>query len=226
MTILGSAVLAALLAGLAAPVRADGANVAPNAAWDLSVLKDKTVPSTVADGKPLTFVTWVNPPPPFPTINPDGGMRFAHGTCLYGGVKGLHGIGDATPWSIDVDFTLEAKPDGYCGGVFQAMNYLKAGMRLVVGQDLKLTTEIYHDDGKAVYLSSAAPLVIGKPYKAKVAFDGKKATLYLNGQPDASIDAAIPSAFSGDCMIGEASGNSYHFNGTVRTIALTPTASP
>lgn len=172
------------------------------------------------DGSPLKFFTWNNPPQPTPL--PGVGVRVAHGSSVEGPIKDMPGLSDGKPWSLDIDFTIEDKPDGYCGGMFQSMDYLKAGLRVVLGNNMKLTTEIYHADGKGTYLSSTSPLEIGKPYKARVTFDATKATLYLNGELDATLDTAPPAPFSGACQIGVAGGNKYNFNGIINRVAIYP----
>ncbi|HEY3330840.1 MAG TPA: glycoside hydrolase family 2 TIM barrel-domain containing protein [Capsulimonadaceae bacterium] len=213
-----------VLVGITAGVESSAGDAAapPAAAWDFTNVTGGTIPNTVSGGAPLKFFTWNNPPQP--VVLPGAGVRFAHGSSAEGTVKGIPGIGDATPWTLGVDLTIDAKPDGYCGGVFQAMQYLKAGLRLVVSQDLKLTAELYQADGKGRYLTSSAPLTAGRDYKVKVSFDGAKAMLYLNNHLDAVIDSPVPAAYNDGCQIGVAGGKDYNFNGVIRSVSITPLA--
>ncbi|HEY3332751.1 MAG TPA: glycoside hydrolase family 2 TIM barrel-domain containing protein [Capsulimonadaceae bacterium] len=213
-----------VLVGITAGVESDmaAAQAAPVAAWEFSTAANGSIPSSVAGGAPLRFATVPNVPPA--VSDSAGGVRFSHGAQVYGSMKGVPGISDGTPWAVDVDMTVEAKPDGYCGGVIEAGEYLRSGMRIVVGGDLKLCCEIYNADGKGRYLVSSAPLTLGRSYKVRVAFDTGRATLLLNNHIDALIDAPIPSPYGGDFRLGAAGGKDYNFNGVVRSVAITPIA--
>ncbi len=191
----------------------------PVAAWDFGAVKDGVIPNLIPGVAPLKYFTYMNPPQPIAVA---GGVKFAHGSSVEGSVKGLAGIADATPWTLNVDLTVDEKPDGYCGGIFQAMDYLKAGLRLVVGENLKLTTEIYEADGKGRYLTSSAPLTPGRDYKVRIVFDGQKATMYLNNHLDAVVDSPVPDAWAGGLQVGVAGGNKYNFNGVVRSLSIVP----
>ncbi len=126
-----------------------------------------------------------------------------------------------TPYSLFVEFTPEAAPDGYMSGIVQMCHYLKCGFRIVLHKDLRINVEIFPGDGrKACYLRSKSPLTLGRRTSCELKFDGKKAILLVNGKLDTILDCPFPKEFSGDIMFGNASGQAYHFNGKIHSVAI------
>jgi len=192
----------------------------PVAEWNFSAMKDGKIPSTIAGGDSLTLGGEKNAPLPKPAEG--GGLRFAHGSSVFGPIKSYPGGGDGGPWSVVVDLTVEEKPDGYCSGIFSA-----PGWRLTLGQgNMKVTAEIAGSDGKQYYLSSKTPLTFGRDYKVRVVFDGKRALMYLNNRLDSMLESPFPKATAGDFTMGVAGGQSYYFNGVIRSVAIIPSAKP
>ncbi|HEY3333046.1 MAG TPA: glycoside hydrolase family 2 TIM barrel-domain containing protein [Capsulimonadaceae bacterium] len=199
----------------------EGAAPAPvkvSSGWDFSKAANNAVPNLVA-GQPALVPQWNQKSLP-PAA--DGGLRFSHGTTATSDLKGLPGLSQGQPWTLEASFSIDEKPDGYCGGIVQAMAYGKAGMRLTLGQDLRLTAEIWVADGKAANLSSKAPLTLARNYDIRVVFDTTRTFLYINGKLDNAIETPPPAAYAGGVNIGTASGKDYNFNGVIRRVAFLP----
>jgi len=130
-----------------------------------------------------------------------------------------------SPFSLEVRLAVESIPQGVCGGIYQALGEDK-GFRLVLGNNMKLCVDIYHgQDHPKDYLISDAPLEIGRFYDIVVRFDGKHASLFLDGKLNAQIECPLITPYMGNVLIGRASGQSngieYLFNGLIQSIRLT-----
>ncbi len=195
-----------------------GATVAeaqPIADWDFSKATGAIVPNAVSGGPALAAGANAAAP-----VAGTGALIFAHGSAVAGDMGKLPGVGDGTPWTLEASFDINDKPDGYCGGIFESMQYGHSGARLVIGQDLKLSVDMFGSDGKPHFLTSSAPLSLHRDYVARVVFGTSRAYLYLNGHLDSATDCPPPAPFSGRVQAGRASGKDYNFNGSISRIEL------
>ncbi len=181
--------------------------------WLLASAKDKTVENQVSAMPPLRFGDKAPAPE-------NDGLRFKGGACLMAGSKDCADIFNGAPFSLRVRLKVEGPPPGYMGGVFQRMDYLKAGFRLVVYQGLTIGAEIFAVPDKPVHLVSKDPLKPGQTYDVELKFDGVFATLLVDGKLAAKAASAPPAACQADTVIGQASGKDYYFDGVISSIEL------
>jgi len=92
---------------------------------------------------------------------------------------------------------------------------------MVIGQDMKLGVEFTRNGKPTRYLATKAPLEIGRFYDVTLKFDGKYASLFLDGKLEAMIESTPPALFEGGIRIGVASGKDYFFNGLIQRIRIT-----
>ena len=156
-----------------------------------------------------------------PTVDQGKGLKFEGGQTLTGEVREIPGMGNigSRPFAVRVTFSPAAKPGGYCGGLFQAMDYGKAGFRMVLSKDLRLETEIFTAAGPG-NIGSKQVLDPGRTYTVELRFDGTYATLIIDGQTEIMKEMALPAPFRGMIQIGTASGNGYNYNGTISDISI------
>jgi len=143
-------------------------------------------------------------------------LRFCNGQDLEG-----HATNPTGPFSLEVRLAVESKPSGYCGGIYQAMQYGSNGFRLLLGPNLKLGVDINLSEKTTVYLVGNTPLEIGRFYDITLKFDGKHASLYLDRKLDATIECPLPAPFTGPVSVGTASGKDFYFNGLIQRIQIT-----
>jgi hypothetical protein len=192
--------------------------------WKFNNFVGGKVPNSVSGGGDLV----ASAPAPVPVAN--HGLRFVHGAQLSGDLKkipGLGGMGEGKPFAVKITFTPEAKPSGYFGGLFQAMDYGRAGFRLELDQQMKAVVEIFLNgspDGRRG-LESRAPLEFGRTYTVEVRFDGTYATLLIDGKVDQMQEMTLPGVYNGEFDIGVAGGTHYFFNGTIEDLSLMGLAS-
>ncbi len=148
------------------------------------------------------------------------GLRFKGGQMLTTDTKQIPNLDLSQPWAVEATIAVDAKPDGYVGGIYQAMNYGKSGMRLVLDQQMRLGVEIWTSEGQNKGIKGQSVLTPGRVYNTLVKFDGSRAYLYVNGKLDGSVDTALPAPYSGPIQIGVASGKDYNFNGFISGIKV------
>ena len=190
----------------------------PIADWDLGKAVNGKVASRVGRGV-LEFGSGPSAPTPVQA----GGvpaLRFRHGQCLTAEGKQAPGVGAGGPMSLQVVLTPEDKPDGYMGGIYEHMDYLKAGFRLALNQQMQVNVEIFPGDGKGRYLVGKTPLVVGQTYHVELKFDGQRAYLFLNDKLDTSLETPPPAPCDARILIGQASGKDYNFNGSISRISV------
>jgi hypothetical protein len=148
------------------------------------------------------------------------GLRFKGGQSLSSESKQIPGLDATKPWALEVALSVDDKPDGYVGGIYQAMNYGKSGMRLVLNQQMQLVVETWIGEGEAKNIRGRTVLSPGRVYRAQVKFDGTRAFLFVNGKLDGSVDMPLPAPFSGPIQVGTASGKDYNFNGIIHEMRV------
>jgi len=156
-----------------------------------------------------------------PTLEPGKGLKFEGGQTLMGEVREIPGMGamGSSPFAVRMTFTPMAKPTGYCGGLFQAMDYGKAGFRMVLSKDLRLDTEVFTAAGPQS-ISSKQVLDPGRTYTVELRFDGTYATLIIDGQTEIMKEMPLPAPCRSIIQIGTASGNGYNYIGTISDISI------
>jgi hypothetical protein len=153
-------------------------------------------------------------------------LRFKDGQHLVGKLPATP-LAEGKPLAIELEVAPDGKPGGYCGGLFEAGGYQANGLRIVLGQDLKVSVEHWAGAGaaNATYLTSREPLPTGRFTVVRYEHDGKEARLLIDGQVQA-VKACPPAApYAGGVRIGLAGGKDYWFNGvigSVRVSALSP----
>lgn len=148
-------------------------------------------------------------------------LHLAHGQSVAADLESGP-LAQGRPVAIEVEFTAEALPDAYHGGLVEAGSYGTAGVRILFSGNMKISVE-HFPGGEPVYLVSSDPIQLNKPTIVRYEHDGKRARLLINGKESAQAVCAPAGRWSGKLRIGVASGNSYNFNGTigkVRVLAL------
>ncbi|WPJ95613.1 glycoside hydrolase family 2 TIM barrel-domain containing protein [Coraliomargarita algicola] len=143
----------------------------------------------------------------------EDGLRFEHGQ--YALVK----RGDLAPsvdllqqpFSIMIDFTPTAKPDGYYGGLIELGSF-----RIMLQQhSMRLHVATLDAEGKRMQLQSSDPLTLGERVQFEFQSDGRKAVLLRNGRVDVVSDASLPNYLLEQIRFGVAGGQNYYFNGII-----------
>ena len=183
--------------------------------WRLGDFSEGAVANHVPGGGALKAT------PLAPTLDPGKGLKFEGGQTLMGEVREIPGMGaiGSSPFAIKMTFTPTAKPTGYCGGLFQVMDYGKAGFRMVLSKDLRLDTEVFTAAGPQ-NISSNQVLQPGRTYTVELRFDGTYATLIIDGQTEVMKEMVLPAPCRGLIQIGTASGNGYNYIGTITDISI------
>ena len=184
--------------------------------WDLQDFKDGQLNNKISGESALS----AKEPFPQPVTEPLTGMRFTKNCISFGKCPAIMSSG--APYSMITEIVPEGIPGAYCGGIVQAFSYLNSGFRISLGQDMKLGVEINTGKGSenTKYVQSKTVLQIGTKYKVEVRFDGKTASLFINGQLDNAIACPLPAPCSGDIQIGCASGKDYYFIGIIGSVGF------
>ena len=208
--ILAVTVLAsALSAGVPEPTLVPGRVIA---AWEFTKATDELAPNSVPGMPDLKAGREI------PGVVKDG-MQFNNGGCLQGpGVPGL--LDGRTPFELSLRIKPLQLPSGYCGGLFQCFEYNKAGFRLCLIGNMRLSCDIYPPGGKIVQLNAKATLELSRTYDVKVLFTPEYAYLYLDGKLDAAVKTGLPAATTADILVGDSAGRDYYYNGVINHITI------
>lgn len=183
--------------------------------WKMNEVVNGMVKNQVTDGGDLKIGT----PAPVPAVIENiKGLKFKDGANLTADDKTCADLFNA-PFAVKVKLCVEAPPPGYMGGIFQRMQYGKAGFRLAVYRDLKIGAEIF-SGGKHLGIHSSFPLQSGKWYDVELRFDGKYAFLLLDGKVSGTLETDLPAQCMAAISIGKASGKDYFLNGIIESIEL------
>ena len=208
-----------VLLGISGGVEANAAaSYKPVADWDLGKAVGGKIVSRVGSGT-LAFGSGANAPTPVQAGGVSA-LRFRHGQSLTAEGKLAPGLGAGGPMSLQVVLTPEDKPDGYMGGLYEHMDYLKSGFRLALTQQMQVNVEIFPGDGRGRYLVSRTPLAVGQTYRVELKFDGQRAYLFLNDRLDTSLETPPPAPCDARILIGQASGKDYNFNGSISRVSV------
>ena len=191
--------------------------------WSLSEAAGGSVPNAVADGPALQLSK--NAPAAF-SEEGHAGLHFSGGQSLSGNPRGIPAFRVQEPFSLEMTIAVDKPPVGYMGGLFQCMQYMKSGFRLVYYQNMKLGVEIFPGGDKGAYVSGQTALQPGRFYRVRLQFDGKHAQLYLNGKLDGSVETPPPAAGARELQIGSASGKDYNLEGAIEEIVIRAPAVP
>jgi beta-galactosidase len=207
-----------VLVGITGGVQAEGTSAGRLiSSWDFSNLQGNAIPNRVANAGALSLAANA---PVAAKVGDISGLRFKGGQSVGGETKQTPELGGAKPWMLEATIVPEAKPDGFIGGIYQAMAYMKSGMRLSLSQDLRPTVDIVVGENKTNYIKGQTPLTLGRAYTLSVKFDGSRAYLLVNGRLEGSVDTALPAPYSGPILIGTASGQNYNFNGVIGEVKV------
>jgi hypothetical protein len=201
--------------GIASPGRASVGRVVSE--WNLGSTQGQSVTNAVNGAGALTLSQNA---PVAAEVAGVRGLRFKGGQSLTGETKQIPNFDLSNPWALEATIAVDAKPDGFVGGIYQAMNYSKSGMRLVLDQQMRLGVEIWTGEGQNKGIRGQSVLTPGRVYNTLVRFDGSRAYLYVNGKLDGSVDTPLPAPYSGPIQIGVASGKDYNFNGFISGIRV------
>jgi beta-galactosidase len=152
-------------------------------------------------------------------------LHFEGGQSLQGNLSDLPelgGIGSAQPFSVEMRFTAEALPSGYYAGLFQAAEYGKSGVRMMLKKDMKLIVQgfVEGEAEKSFGLETTAPLELGRTYTVEMQFDGAYARLLIDGRLDSLKACPLPIPYSGRFQVGRIAGPDYIFNGTIEMLSI------
>ena len=206
-----------VLLGITGGVEAEGAAGRVISSWNFGEVRDRLIPNRVQGAGALSFAA--NAPVPAQAGELKG-LRFKGGESVSGETKQTPELGANKPWMLEATIVPEGKPDGYIGGIYQAMSYMKSGMRLALNQEMRLTVDIVIGEGKTNYIKGQTTLAPDRAYTVAVKFDGSRAYLLVNGRLDGSVDTPPPAPYSGPILIGTASGQNYHFNGVIGEVKV------
>ncbi len=146
------------------------------------------------------------------------GVRLRHGDSLTGQVGEDGALFGGARMELRARLAVEAEPDGYFGGVFEASDYNEAGLRLMIDRPGRVVVEVFPGPGQRQTLRSRNPLALDRMHEVRVAFDGQMARLYVNGQLEALEPSAGPAAYHGMIRVGKAGGQDYNFNGRIASV--------
>ncbi|MCY3023640.1 MAG: hypothetical protein NTW87_32065, partial [Planctomycetota bacterium] len=197
---------------LAVTLGADESGARTVAAWDCGRFANGNVPASIGNeplsgqGAPVA-------------IGPRTGLRVAGGQCLIGKL-GAGPLAEGKPVAIEVEVAPGGKPGGYYGGLVECGSYQTSGLRLVIGQDLRVVVEHWGGPGpdKATYLKTREPLPTGRFSTVRYEHDGKQARMLVDGQVQEVKDCAPPAPWKGDVRIGMAGGKDYWFDGVIGAV--------
>ncbi len=201
--------------GITAGIKARDGAATPEIAseWLFTSVRDNSVENRIPGMPPLRFGNIA------PT--PDGdGLRFKNGAFLHSAIGGYDEIFNGGPFSLRMKLRVDNPTPGAMGGLFQRMEYLKSGFRLVVYPNFKIGVEIFPAPDKPVYLVSQNPLTQGQIYDIKVRFDGRFATLLADDKMIARVESPPPAPSRAGILVGRASGKDYYFDGVISSIEL------
>jgi beta-galactosidase len=181
-------------------------------AWDCGRFADGAVPASVG-GEPLVGTGTLV------AIGNRTGLRLADGQCLVG-KPGPNPLGEGKPLAIEIDVAPDGKPGGYCGGLIECGNYQASGLRIVIGQDLRVSVDHWAGNGpdNVTYLKTREPLPTGRFSTVRYEHDGKQARLLVDGQLQEMKDCPPPAPYPHAVRIGLAGGQDYWFNGVVGNV--------
>jgi len=182
--------------------------------WNLADFANQSVPNQVAGGRELRAN--IDTEPELVTKDNVRVLHFSNGQYLM-----TRTANPTHPFSVEVKMAVESLPVNYCSGIYEAMQYQICGFRLLLARNLKLGVDIYINDQQVCYLVGQTPLEIGRFYDVTLKFDGKKASLFLDGKLDAEIESPLPAPFEGDTRVGLASGQDFYFNGFIQSVRIT-----
>lgn len=193
----------------------DTGGARPAGAWDVGRFANGKLAASVGgqeltgDGTPAI-------------IGNRSGLRLKDGQHLSGKLPTTP-LATGAPLAIEIEVAPDGKPGGYCGGLLEAGSYETSGLRITIGQDLKVCVEIWnglvHD--KTVYIVSREPLPTGRYSAIRFEHDGKEGRLLIDGQIQALKACALPAPYAGDIQLGLASGTNYWFNGVIGNVRIT-----
>lgn len=207
-----------ILLGITLGIDASGAR--PVASWDLGRFADGSVAAGVG-GEPL-----VGTGTPVVLGNRTA-LRLAGGQNLVAKMPESNPLATGKPLAIEIDLAPDGKPGGYCGGLVEVGNYQASGLRLTIGQDLRVSVEHWAGAGaaNAVYLKTREPLPTGRFSTVRYEHNGAEARLLVDGEMQEVKPCAPPAPHSGGVRIGVAGGKDYWFNGVVGSVRFMALAS-
>jgi len=142
------------------------------------------------------------------------GLRFRNAELrTAGGPVNLFGAGKT---EIRLVFQAGEEPVGYYGGIMQAMDFHKGGVRILVRKkDLRLVAEYAVGPDERRQLVSNQPMIPGRTYTVTLSFDGKASRMLIDGAISAVSHSPGPAPYRGPIRFGRASGTDYNFNGVL-----------
>jgi beta-galactosidase len=191
------------------------------AAWDCARYAGGTVAALAGDASLAGTGTVV-------AVEGRTGLRLAAGQHLLGRLQSGP-LAEGKPFAIEIDVAPDGPPGGYCGGLVEIGSYQRAGLRMVLGQDLRASVEQWGGEGpeRAVYLKTRQPLPVGRFSTVRYEHDGKQARLLVDGQLQELKPSPLPAPYREGIRVGLAAGKDYFLNGVVsgvRILALAPAA--
>jgi hypothetical protein len=200
------------LLGISLGIDAGGAR--PAAQWECGNFAAGIVPAVIG-GEALRG----NGSPAVVGTRP--GLRLTDGANLQGQLPPSP-LTEGKPVAIEVEVAPEGKPGGYCGGLVEVGAYQASGLRLTLGQDQRVTVELWSGVGptKATVFTAPEPLPSGRFSTVRFEHDGSEGRLLIDGQVRV-IKACPPAApYTGVIRIGLASGKDYWFRGVIGKIGI------
>ncbi len=184
------------------------------AAWDCGRFAGGKVPVTIGKGELSGTGTNV-------VIGNRTALRLAGGQKLTGNLD-YGPIAEGKPFAVEVELSVDAPPGGYCGGIFDIADYMKAGFRITLSQDYHVSVENFGGTGSehAAYLKSLNPLTVGRLTTLRYEHNGKEGRLLIDGQLQEVKEFTPPAPHSGGFTIGEAAGKDYFLNGVVANVRV------
>lgn len=131
-------------------------------------------------------------------------------------------LADGQPFAIEIELVPDGTVKSALAGLIQSGDYLKSGIRMMLRPDLKVSIEHFSGNGqeKATYLTTAAPLAVGKMQNLRYEHDGTQGRLFVDGVLSAAKDCPPCAPWKGNLAVGTAGGKQYWYYGAVGRIVL------
>jgi hypothetical protein len=202
-----------VLLGITAGV-AKGGKPAPHplGAWNFGDLQGDEVANQVPGAASLQM----GDPAPEPAIFDGTPCLFFHnGESLQCDPTQIPGLGEGKPMTMEITLAVENVPEtDAC--IYQSMEYLKTGFRLMLRKNMKLLVGVFSADG-AKFFTGNIPLQTKRFYSVRLVFNDGYASLFVDGRMDKTIISGPPAATKAAIIIGKGGGVGA-FDGWIRDL--------
>lgn len=128
-------------------------------------------------------------------------------------------LATASPVALEIGIAPRVAPTAYHGGLIEAGDYQKSGLRILLQHDLRVSVE-HWTGGEPTYLVSPSSIPLGMLSTIRYEHDGAMARLLIDGKMVAQANCAPAAAWTGTVHIGIASGPSYFYDGGIGRIRI------